>query len=83
MEFCKAFNAATDNMEKGMPIPVVITAYADRIVHSSPRRRRLLSLRMAAEFWRKASSNAMTLGGRGLGDRWPSAVRLPKQKCPI
>ena len=30
MEFCKAFNAATDNMEKGMPIPVVITAYADR-----------------------------------------------------
>ena len=30
MEFCKAFNAATDNMEKGMPIPVVITAYGDR-----------------------------------------------------
>ena len=30
MEFCKAFNAQTQNMEKGMPIPVVITAYADR-----------------------------------------------------
>jgi large subunit ribosomal protein L11 len=30
MEFCKAFNAQTANMEKGMPIPVVITAYADR-----------------------------------------------------
>jgi large subunit ribosomal protein L11 len=30
MEFCKAFNAATGNMEKGMPVPVVITAYADR-----------------------------------------------------
>lgn len=30
MEFCKAFNAATEKMEKGMPIPVVITAYADR-----------------------------------------------------
>ena len=30
MEFCKAFNAATGQMEKGMPIPVVITAYADR-----------------------------------------------------
>ena len=29
MEFCKAFNAQTQNMEKGMPIPVVITAYAD------------------------------------------------------
>jgi large subunit ribosomal protein L11 len=30
MEFCKAFNAATQNLEPGMPIPVVITAYADR-----------------------------------------------------
>lgn len=30
MDFCKAFNAATDGMEKGMPIPVTITVYADR-----------------------------------------------------
>jgi large subunit ribosomal protein L11 len=30
MEFCKAFNAATQNVEPGMPIPVVITAYGDR-----------------------------------------------------
>jgi large subunit ribosomal protein L11 len=30
MEFCKAFNAQTQNIEKGMPIPVVITVYADR-----------------------------------------------------
>jgi large subunit ribosomal protein L11 len=30
MEFCKAFNAKTQQLEKGMPIPVVITAYADR-----------------------------------------------------
>jgi len=30
MEFCKAFNAKTDNIEKGLPIPVVITVYADR-----------------------------------------------------
>ena len=30
MEFCKAFNAETQNMEQGMPIPVVITAYQDR-----------------------------------------------------
>jgi large subunit ribosomal protein L11 len=30
MEFCKSFNAATQNLEPGMPIPVVITAYADR-----------------------------------------------------
>ena len=30
MEFCKAFNAKTQEMEPGMPIPVVITVYADR-----------------------------------------------------
>ena len=30
MEFCKAFNAQTQNMEAGMPIPVVITVYNDR-----------------------------------------------------
>ena len=30
MEFCKAFNAETQNVEKGLPIPVVITVYADR-----------------------------------------------------
>lgn len=30
MEFCKAFNSKTQNVEKGMPIPVVVTVYADR-----------------------------------------------------
>jgi large subunit ribosomal protein L11 len=30
MEFCKAFNARTADLEVGMPIPVVITAYGDR-----------------------------------------------------
>ena len=30
MDFCKAFNAHTQNEEPGMPIPVVITVYADR-----------------------------------------------------
>jgi large subunit ribosomal protein L11 len=30
MAFCKEFNAVTQNMEPGMPIPVVITAFADR-----------------------------------------------------
>lgn len=30
MEFCKAFNAATQSMDPGTPTPVVITAYADR-----------------------------------------------------
>jgi large subunit ribosomal protein L11 len=30
MEFCKTFNARTQEMEKGMPLPVVITVYADK-----------------------------------------------------
>ena len=30
MEFCKAFNAQTQSVEKGLPIPVVITVYTDR-----------------------------------------------------
>src|SRR5712692_3099649 len=30
MEFCKAFNAQTQGMEAGLPVPVVITAYADK-----------------------------------------------------
>ena len=30
MEFCKAFNASTQSMEPGLPIPVVITVYSDR-----------------------------------------------------
>jgi len=30
MEFCKAFNAKTQELEKGLPIPVVITVYSDR-----------------------------------------------------
>jgi len=30
MEFCKAFNAATNELEKSMPIPTIITVYADR-----------------------------------------------------
>lgn len=30
MEFCKGFNARTESLDKGMPIPVVITVYSDR-----------------------------------------------------
>ncbi|NKC12247.1 MAG: 50S ribosomal protein L11 [Gammaproteobacteria bacterium] len=30
MEFCKAFNSQTQSLEPGLPIPVVVTAYADR-----------------------------------------------------
>ena len=33
MEFCKAFNAQTQKMEKGIPIPVVITTYQRQLLH--------------------------------------------------
>src|SRR4030095_7005598 len=49
MEFCKAFNAATQELEKGAPIPTVITVYADRsfsFVTKSPT---------AASFLKKAA----------------------------
>ncbi|UDG79190.1 50S ribosomal protein L11 [Candidatus Ecksteinia adelgidicola] len=40
IEFCKAFNAKTANIEKGLPTPVVITVYSDRsftfIIKTSP-----------------------------------------------
>jgi large subunit ribosomal protein L11 len=40
MEFCKAFNAQTQGMEPGLPLPVVITAFADKsftfIIKSPP-----------------------------------------------
>lgn len=32
MDFCKAFNAQTQSLEKGMPVPVVITVYSDRSI---------------------------------------------------
>ena len=32
MDFCKAFNAETQDMEKGLPIPVVITVYSDKSI---------------------------------------------------
>ena len=43
MDFCKAFNAQTQSMEQGLPIPVVITVYADRsftfVTKTPPRSR--------------------------------------------
>ena len=33
MDFCKAFNAQTQNLEQGLPVPVVITVYSDKSFH--------------------------------------------------
>lgn len=60
MEFCKAFNAATQGMEPGLPTPVVITAYADKsftFVMKTPPASVLLK---KAAGLQKGSSNPLT-----------------------
>jgi len=61
MEFCKAFNAKTQDVEKGLPIPVVITVYGDRsftfITKTPPAS---ILLKKAAGL-SKASSNPNTI----------------------
>ncbi|QOG39580.1 50S ribosomal protein L11 [Neisseria gonorrhoeae] len=60
MEFCKAFNAATQGMESGLPIPVVITAFADKsftFVMKTPPTSILLK---KAAGLQKGSSNPLT-----------------------
>lgn len=60
MEFCKAFNAATQGMESGLPIPVVITAFADKsftFVMKTPPASILLK---KAAGLQKGSSNPLT-----------------------
>ncbi|EGZ44216.1 50S ribosomal protein L11 [Neisseria wadsworthii 9715] len=60
MEFCKAFNAATQGMEPGLPIPVVITAFADKsftfVMKTPPA---AILLKKAAGL-QKGSSNPLT-----------------------
>ena len=72
MEFCKQFNARTQKMEPGMPIPVVITAYADRsfaFVTKTPP---------ASYFLKKAAkleSGSKTPGAESVGKVTMSQVR--------
>ena len=64
MEFCKAFNAATQEMEKGAPIPTVITVYADRsfsFVTKSPAASFLL--KKAAKIQKGSSETGKTSAG--------------------
>lgn len=61
MEFCKAFNAKTQSIEKGLPIPVVITVYTDRsftFITKTPPASVLLKKAAGAA---KGSSNPNTL----------------------
>src|SRR5258707_6236407 len=79
MEFCKAFNAATQNLEPGMPIPVGITAFADRsftFVTKSPPNSYFLKKAAGIE---KASQT--TGKGRAVGRVTIDAIRgIAEQK---
>jgi large subunit ribosomal protein L11 len=65
MEFCKAFNAATQSLEPGMPIPVVITAYGDRsftFVTKSPPNSYLLKKAAGIEKGSQTAGKGTTAG---------------------
>jgi large subunit ribosomal protein L11 len=65
MEFCKAFNAATQNLEPGMPIPVVITAYGDRsfaFVTKSPPSSYFLKKAAGVEKGSQTAGKGTTIG---------------------
>ena len=80
MEFCKAFNAQTQNLEPGMPIPVVITAYADRsftFITKTPPNTYFLKKAAGIE------SGAKTVGTQIVGKVTKKQVEeIAKQKMP-
>jgi large subunit ribosomal protein L11 len=77
MEFCKAFNAQTQNLERNSPIPVVITIYADRSFTFEMRTPPVsYFLKKAA----KLESGAKTPGREPVGSVSKSQVREIAQK---
>ncbi len=80
MEFCKAFNAQTQKMEKGMPIPVTITIYGDRSFTFEMRTAPMsYFLKKAA----KLESGSMTPGRDIAGSVTRAQVKeIAKQKMP-
>jgi large subunit ribosomal protein L11 len=77
MEFCKAFNAQTQNLERNSPIPVVITIYADRSFTFEMRTPPVsYFLKKAA----KLESGAKTPGREPVGSVSKSQVRKIAQK---
>jgi len=65
MEFCKAFNAATQSIEQGVPTPVIITAYEDRsfsfVTKTAPAS---YYLRKAARLQKGSSNPGRDVAGR-------------------
>ena len=69
MEFCKAFNAKTAQIEKGTPIPVIITAYQDRSFTFEMKT-------PPATFFIKKAAGLKTSGKPGAGSKEPGKVEV-------
>ena len=83
MEFCKAFNAQTQKLEKGAPIPVVITIYGDRsftFEMKTPPMSHFLKKAAKLESGSKTPGRALEQDGRGrrLGDEGQGAIRVDR-----
>ena len=80
MEFCKAFNAQTQGVEPGLPLPVVITAFADKsftFIIKTPPATTLIKKAIKLE---KGSSNALkTKVGKITSDQLEDIAK-PKMK---
>ena len=91
MEFCKAFNAKTAQMEKGMPIPVIITAYQDRsftFEMKQPPVSFFLKKAAGMKIGKKPASGSKTPGKGGAVGRVTeaqlreiAAVKMPDLNC--
>ena len=91
MEFCKAFNAKTAQMEKGTPIPVIITAYQDRsftFEMKQPPVTYFLKRAAGLKLCKKPASGSKTPGKGGAVGRVTeaqlreiAAVKMPDLNC--
>ena len=78
MEFCKAFNARTQNLEQGLPIPVVIEYYQDKsftFVTKTPPASVLLKKAAGLKLGKKPASGAKKPGHESTGKVTMAQVR--------
>ena len=83
MDFCKQFNAKTQGLEKGMPIPVVITAYSDRsftFITKQPPVSFFIKKAIGLKIGKKPSSGAKTPGTQEVGTITMDQIRDIAQK---
>lgn len=77
MEFCKTFNAQTQTMRKGMPLPVVITVYSDRsftfVIKSAPAS---FLLKDAAKLTSASKTPGSVIAGKVTRDQIVEIVKL-------